>query len=194
MYLCLQCLIFPYDESPNSLNIHYTEACQTFWNNGITLQHWSHLHQYHCAKKCQTIPQFASVTFIFISCSLPRNMNPGNRLVLEGEIYDSLLQVWYWILDRKYSNLYSVLSSCHVVCLHSNELWWSVGTVLEVIYRHWYICPHYWSWLGTASEIIEKRLITVQREEDRENERFNFNCHFVLICSLNCGYLCVVWI
>lgn len=31
-----------------------------------------------------------------------------------------------------------VLSNCHVVCLHSNELWRSGGMILEVIYRHSY--------------------------------------------------------
>lgn len=132
-HICVYSVCFPWQWQSKCIAYSLHRCLSKLLEQGYNITAQITITPMSVCQKSQTILQFTSVIFIF---SLPRNMNPGNKPVLRGKIYDSLLQVWYWILDRKYSYSYFVLSICHVVCLHSNELWWSVGGVLEVIYRH----------------------------------------------------------
>lgn len=78
----------------------------------------------------------------------PWNMKLGNKLMLKVEIFSSLLQVRYWILDKKYS--YSCLFV--YIAVSYDEVW--------VVFWKWFTCnhisPHCCPALDTISEVTGK--------------------------------------
>lgn len=120
-YLCLQYL-FPMTVRVQ-MHCTFMDACQNYWNKADHI--YSNISLEKHVKTCFNLLVYV-FCFLLLLLFPSRNMNPGNK----GEICDRWLQVWYWILDRKYKFSCFVFPVTVFACLHGNELWWSVGRVI----------------------------------------------------------------
>lgn len=102
-----------------------------------------------CQKMSKHPSIYSCCIYLFLS---PRNVSLGNKLALKGEIYDSLLQVWYWRNIATRALCYQAVMLFVYIAMSYDEVW--------VVFWKWltgnHISPHYRSTLDAMSEIVEK--------------------------------------